>query len=1123
MKKLITLLAVAELFLALALSTTSANAALVGQLGVLDEAWFTANSTNPDTGLAWQVGDTYHLAFSTVTTVIQIASGARSPADAMWTDITNWDAVVQTEADAAGIGAGVGVTWNIIGSTSTVNARDHAFVSGAVYDMQGNPIASNYGDMWDGAVANPITHIDGTPVGSPSYANLVMTGSNSDGTKSTNPLGDTDTFCDWGNPGFSDAPGNFPQWMRHQHPRQDMNRPGSIYGLSEPLTVGGEITAPAGGYPASYRLMFITNTKTTAESADIGTYNTFVSAEAAADTEVNALGATWTAVGSTVTVDARDNTSTAGTGGVNDVPIYDVNGNLLAANNAALWGAPALLVALELDGTESDWGRVWTGSLADGTLSVGGDNGGLGDTAQTYTTHGDPKASQQTGTGRWIKGNTQTRSQLWPMYALSSPLTPPVWADYEKADYRWTGNGADDNWTTVANWNVNLYEVTGDTWTGFGAAEYYPGEVAPLAEQFASDPQYPSTNNPIIVNSVIPFRVANSITETGGNYGWDSGSTTTDGAIKVVTGGDIDFLTEHSNSQLGGLGSATDGRNTTVIMEGGRLRMDNSYTRANATWRLEMTGGLIDNSEGTGVSFWTFHKANAGGHDSIMNIHGGILEAENLPGNGAILASKNRLIDIQNDGLLKLHGNQLDDIQSYVNNGANVDPEKSGHIRGSNPAPGATRGGIDPAAIIEAGTGTVSDDVNSGDLRWGYDSINDLTYAWATSPDPDAPIITLKGDSEIAHEAGNVFEDPGATVADKDGNALDATKIVVAGEVKGDNAGEYVLTYDFTDATGHNAMQIKRRVTVADTLAPVITINGEKEMRIGINSQFSDPGATAKDLLDGDIEVQTTIPIAVDTTAAGDFEIIYTSTDAAGNKAEVKRLVKVLPETVPPVITLIGEANVTVNLGAAYDDKGAIAEDNIDGVLTPFIEDSGTVDAVDTSKKGTYLITYDVEDFSGNKAVQVTRTVIVKSADPFDNWLANLPAGQQSYDSDPDNDGIANLLEYAFGGDPTKTDQAIVMPTFDTSGGFLKLTFCHLKASLDPNLNYMPEISSSLKVAWSTDGLTTRGALEGVLQDNLPDGKPFATSDYTRATVTADKSMEEAGAKQFLRISVIRE
>ena len=233
-KRMISFAAVAGLVLALA---PAAQAGLMGQLGKLDEAWFTANPTNPDTAAPWQAGDTYHLAFSTVTTVIQIASGARYPADAQWTDITNWDAVVQTEADAAGIGTGAGVTWKIIGSTSTVNARDHAVASGPVYTCVGNPIASNYADMWDGAVANPITHIDGTPVGSPSYANLVLTGSNSDGTKSTNPLGDTDTFCTWGNPGYSDVPGNHPQWLRHANPNQDMNRPGSIYGLSVALHV----------------------------------------------------------------------------------------------------------------------------------------------------------------------------------------------------------------------------------------------------------------------------------------------------------------------------------------------------------------------------------------------------------------------------------------------------------------------------------------------------------------------------------------------------------------------------------------------------------------------------------------------------------------------------------------------------------------------------------------------------------------------------------------------------------------------------------------------------------------------------------------------------------------------
>mgnify|MGYP006187733639 CR=1 FL=1 len=97
------------------------------------------------------------------------------------------------------------------------------------------------------------------------------------------------------------------------------------------------------------------------------------------------------------------------------------------------------------------------------------------------------------------------------------------------------------------------------------------------------------------------------------------------------------------------------------------------------------------------------------------------------------------------------------------------------------------------------------------------------------------------------------------------------------------------------------------------------------------------------------------------------------------------------------------------------------------------------------------------------------------------------------------------------------------MPLFDPSGGSLKLTFFHLKASVDPKLNYMPEITSSLKVDWSPEGLITSGALQGVPQNNLPDGKPFATSDYARATVTAETSITDAGSKQFIRLTVTRE
>ncbi len=223
----------------LALTATSAQAEIVGQLGILDEAWFAANPINPDSGAPWEDGDTYHLAFTTVATVTQNTGGTgQSATDAMWADIANWDAVVQAEGDTVGGGAGASVTWKVIGSTATVDARDHAVVSGPVYTMQGLPLASNYADMWDGSVANEITHIDGTSISSPSYAGLVWTGSLNDGTKSGNPLGDTDRFVDMGDPIANSGPVGS-QWMRYTAggANQDHWRPASVYGLSEALQV----------------------------------------------------------------------------------------------------------------------------------------------------------------------------------------------------------------------------------------------------------------------------------------------------------------------------------------------------------------------------------------------------------------------------------------------------------------------------------------------------------------------------------------------------------------------------------------------------------------------------------------------------------------------------------------------------------------------------------------------------------------------------------------------------------------------------------------------------------------------------------------------------------------------
>jgi hypothetical protein len=80
-------------------------------------------------------------------------------------------------------------------------------------------------------------------------------------------------------------------------------------------------------------------------------------------------------------------------------------------------------------------------------------------------------------------------------------------------------------------------------------------------------------------------------------------------------------------------------------------------------------------------------------------------------------------------------------------------------------------------------------------------------------------------------------------------------------------------------------------------------------------------------------------------------------------------------DTTLPVITLNGAASVTIPFGSTYTDAGATATDNVDGNITSSIV---TVNPVDTSIAGTYTITYNVSDSSGNAANQVTRTVTVE-------------------------------------------------------------------------------------------------------------------------------------------------
>ncbi|WP_414858839.1 immunoglobulin-like domain-containing protein, partial [Paenibacillus sp. Soil787] len=84
-----------------------------------------------------------------------------------------------------------------------------------------------------------------------------------------------------------------------------------------------------------------------------------------------------------------------------------------------------------------------------------------------------------------------------------------------------------------------------------------------------------------------------------------------------------------------------------------------------------------------------------------------------------------------------------------------------------------------------------------------------------------------------------------------------------------------------------------------------------------------------------------------------------------------------------PTITLSGSDSITVYVGSTYTDAGATATDNVDGDVTSSIVTTGTVD---TSKEGTYSITYTVHDHAGNTAI-ATRTVQVINVYKFSGIL----------------------------------------------------------------------------------------------------------------------------------------
>ena len=76
-------------------------------------------------------------------------------------------------------------------------------------------------------------------------------------------------------------------------------------------------------------------------------------------------------------------------------------------------------------------------------------------------------------------------------------------------------------------------------------------------------------------------------------------------------------------------------------------------------------------------------------------------------------------------------------------------------------------------------------------------------------------------------------------------------------------AGTYTLTYDSTDASGNQAIAT-RTVIVRDTLAPVISLQGNAIVSHLVGTAYSDAGVSAMDAAEGTVDVTTSGAVQAD-------------------------------------------------------------------------------------------------------------------------------------------------------------------------------------------------------------------------------------------------------------------
>ncbi len=152
-----------------------------------------------------------------------------------------------------------------------------------------------------------------------------------------------------------------------------------------------------------------------------------------------------------------------------------------------------------------------------------------------------------------------------------------------------------------------------------------------------------------------------------------------------------------------------------------------------------------------------------------------------------------------------------------------------------------------------------------------------------------------------------------------------------------------------------------------------------------------------------------------------------------------------------------------------------------------------------------HIQAYNVAGYSDFAGLSITTPT------QYQSYLAVYFTSQQLADptitgdtADPDHDGISNLMEYAFGSDPTKADTSR-LPTVSIQNGYLTISFIQRVAPTD--LTYTVEVSSDM-VTWNSGSSYTTQV------------STISIDAATQRVLVRDNTLTSAAAKRFIRVRV---